>query len=101
MKQCWPDHLLEGSPSTANRTTNSAGHGAVLERVQHLEIAAGLAPLEVGDVLPETIDTREGHQPLRVELPGVPASGSCHSINLNSVLVKEAVHLYDMVTWTE
>ena len=50
---------------------NGVGHGAVLERVQHLEVAAGLTPVEVGNVLPEAIDTGQGHQPLRVKLPGV------------------------------
>lgn len=48
-------------------------HFAVLEGVEHLEVATSLAPVEVGDILPETIDTGEGHQSLRVKLPGVPA----------------------------
>jgi hypothetical protein len=57
-----------------NGQRDGAGHGAVLERVQHLQVASGLTPLEVGDVLPEPIHTSEGHEPLRIELPGVPGS---------------------------
>ena len=51
-----------------------AGHGAVLERVQHLQVPPGLAPLQVGHVLPEPVHAGQGHQPLRVELPCVPGS---------------------------
>jgi hypothetical protein len=72
-------------------------HFAVLESIEHLKVATSLAPVEVGDVLPETIDTRECHQPLRVQLPGVPASRSCHGINLSSVPVKVAAHVHQIV----
>jgi hypothetical protein len=50
---------------------DGASHGAVLEGIQHLKVAAGFTPLQVRDVLPESVDAGEGHQPLRVELPGV------------------------------
>lgn len=55
---------------------HGASHGAVLERVQHLQVPPGLAPLQVGHVLPETVHAGQGHQPLRVQLPGVSASNT-------------------------
>lgn len=46
----------------------------ILESIKHLEVSSGFAPLEIGDMLPEAINSRQCHQPLRVELPGVPVN---------------------------
>lgn len=45
---------------------------AVLESIEHLEIAAALEAVEVRNMFPETIDTSECKKPLRVNLPCVP-----------------------------
>ncbi|BAT02658.1 Os07g0616850, partial [Oryza sativa Japonica Group] len=78
--QQWSTHCPFFSPGKArsfggglslNGQWNGGSHLAVLEGVQHLQVAACLTPVEVGDILPETVDTGESHQPLRVELPCV------------------------------
>ena len=45
---------------------------AVLESIEHLEIAAALTAVKVRHMLPEAIDTGESEKPLRVNLPCVP-----------------------------
>ena len=44
----------------------------VLECVKHLKVTFSLTTFQVGNKLPEAIDTGQGHQTLRVLLPGVP-----------------------------
>jgi hypothetical protein len=44
---------------------------AVFESIEHLNVAASLTPLKVAHILPESVYTGQGHQPLRVQLPSV------------------------------
>lgn len=43
---------------------NCSSQAAVLQSVEHLEVTASLTPLKVAHILPETIYTSQGHQPL-------------------------------------
>lgn len=45
---------------------------AVLESIEHFEIAAALEAVQVRNMFPESIDTSECKKPLRVNLPCVP-----------------------------
>lgn len=49
----------------------------VLEDVEHLQVAPSLSPLQIRDILPEPIHSRESHQPLWVQLPSVPIFSKC------------------------
>lgn len=54
----------------------------VFQSIEHLKVAASLAPLQVAHILPESIDTSQGHQPLGVELPGIPEQSKAYSIRI-------------------
>ena len=46
---------------------------AVLEGIEHLEVTTRLTTVKVGHVLPETVNASECQEPVRVNLPCVPA----------------------------
>ena len=58
-------HMLFNSHQTTYQAT-------VFESIEHLKVATSLTPLQVAHVLPESVYTSQGHQPLGVQLPGVP-----------------------------
>jgi hypothetical protein len=58
--------------NTIELDRNSIYQFAEFKSIKHLEVAACLTPLEVRDILPEAINTGQGHEPLRVQFPGVP-----------------------------
>jgi len=43
-----------------------------LKNVEHLKIPSSFAPFKFGNIFPETINTRQGHKPFRIDLPCVP-----------------------------
>lgn len=65
--------------SSRHRITYQA---TVFQSIEHLNVAASLAPLQVAHILPESVYTSQGHQPLRVELPGVPAQSKAYGIRI-------------------
>lgn len=54
----------------------------VFQSIEHLNVAASLTPLQVAHVLPESVYTSQGHQPLGVELPGVPEQSKAYGIRI-------------------
>jgi len=45
---------------------------AVLEGIKHLKVTTGLPTVKVGNIFPESINTSQCHQPLRIQLPCIP-----------------------------
>ncbi len=51
----------------------SAYQFPVLKNVEHLKVAAGLLPMQLGDIFPEAINFGKCHQSLSIDLPCVPS----------------------------